>query len=239
MTINDRRSDIVFGFVVITVLLALLVLSLLALLALKMDPCSLIDTKPNFNIRELYPIASSDYRALAKFVGYMEFDRQPIESATGPNAGNKVYLPFQLTAVELHDDDTKNQTTLILSANCSTIRLNFSRSHNGLAAEEVFIKFPMLPPASLSGQSMCFIEDPSRVIKIAPDERYVCYEVRSYPCFEWDAENRFEKRLIGHYFIEHIAVEIDGDIERHRKGIFSKNLNYCPHLLGPNKTIRK
>lgn len=204
----EKRDKIIKAVIMVTITLIVL---LIAILSLVNFSCAFQDNEPVRDLSMSSNIASTDFKALANFAGFLQHNDN--------NRNSTLYLPFELESVKVQS--TSDFQTLTLKAECGQIELLIKPENNNYKVAEISVEFRK----TNKGFHSCRVSESIGII-FNQDFHYFCDKRKTLACQgndNNDATETTEFTLV----ISGIEFETYGDVGDFRNGIFTRRQTRC------------
>lgn len=202
--------------VMIGIIVTLVVLSVgtFVLLSVYRDSssCYLVRNIPKSNATNIRNIASSDYRSLANFLGYLEYNM---------NTSDNTFMPLNLLSIS--QNRCGDGVMLELLADCAAVSIYMlpDRMKNITKVMDITVKL-VLPNGYYS---KCFIN--TSEISFKNNRHYDCKQERRYCCKISDESVDGHYRDIAILGVQDFEFEIGGDVSSIKRGMFNTKADNC------------
>lgn len=204
---DDRRNKFIVGG-----LIGLIVLAIVVLVFLKSGPkCDLIDTKPVSDLTKLKNLASSDYKSLLNFAGYLKYN---IDSKDDKK---KEFLPLNVQSINTEDVKDSTDRLFVLNGDCAKMTLTV-RTDKTTKKESVSNINVDLTTANGDSKS-CTIVNPMN-IEAAAGKHYSCMIDKTYTCKDKD-------KIVAELVLNDLEFELNGNSDKIKAGEFSTEKESC------------
>lgn len=209
----------------ISALASVIILSVVVLLAVPWDwPCKPTTIKPLVSEMpdQISLYSSSDYRALARMRGYLNFS---VDTDVDGRPSSEVYVPFELKGVQhiVRSFRDEHIIKVLFMTNCCSITMNMLEVNGTIRAKRTTVSYRH----DYSGNNRQQ-EEPSCVIGGPNDwsfnvnSHYACYNDLYFECRQDSAA----EMLVGVH-LQVFEFEVEGQKDYIARGRFSKPISWC------------
>lgn len=213
---DDRKNKIIVGSVI-----ALVVLIIMIFIVLKSTQatCDLVDSRPKYDLFKLPPqnISSSDYRVLLNFAGFLTYK---LDNSTSNNEKIKQFMPLNVQSISLEANG--QQQILILNADCAKLTMTLNKDpKQNMLINNINVDLKLANGDNKSCTSTVSIVTPQ-------GKHYYCRQERTYSCASTKkADGMKEVKTIADLVLSGLEFEIDGNIDKFKKGMYDRPEAIC------------
>ena len=182
--------------------------------------CSTTNKIPELLVSQAKNLAAEEGSALIRFAGYLQFDFD-----YNPSFGDKLIMPLRPTSVEYGNYLSYENRKLTVEDNCArtTYVLDQKLETGAIVCTQILVE--ILKHGKF--QELCRVTTTQIAFNV--NRRFLCPQTYRYPCEKLlkDEHGQDYLHIVAHLVIDELAIELEGDGEKHKKGLFTKPVKFC------------